>query len=114
MKFVVDLCEVTITAPDTGWLTSFTKRLVADRLCAAVHRFEPIQSTYWWQGEICQATEVRVALHTRRSLVSQIIDRTNREHPYEVPCVTVQSITDGNHVYLAWIARETQVHEEGV
>lgn len=43
-------------------------------------------------------TEARVALHTRRSLVFAIVDRTNRDHPYDVPCVIAVPIVDGNPV----------------
>ena len=75
--------------------------------------FEPIHSVYWWQGEIRDVTELRVALHTRRALVARIVERTNREHSYEVPCVAVQPITDGNPAYLVWIAQETSEHGEG-
>lgn len=108
-----EVCEVIITAPEADWLATFTRGLVADRLCAAVHRFEPIRSVYWWQGEIHEITEARVSLHTRRVLVAQLVARTNREHPYDVPCVVVQPITDGNPAYLAWIAQETGIQEEG-
>jgi len=109
-----NVCEVTITAPDVDWLTSFIKHLVADRLCAAVHRFEPIESIYWWEGEMHQVREVRAQLHTHRALVPQIVDRTNREHPYKVPCVAVQSIIDGNPAYLAWIVQETFASKESI
>lgn len=109
-----EACEVTITAPDADWLATFARGLVADRLCAATHKFEPMRSVYWWHGEMHEVSEARVALHTRRALVAQIVERTNREHPYDVPCVAVQSIVDGNPAYLAWIAQETGMPEEGV
>jgi uncharacterized protein involved in tolerance to divalent cations len=39
--------------------------------------------------------------------VPQIIERTNREHPYVVPCVVAVPIVAGNPNYLKWIADET-------
>lgn len=107
MKSRFEACEVVITAPETEWLELFCQHLLADRLCAAVHIFSPIKSTYWWKGEMCHASEVRASLHTRVSLVSRIIERTEREHPYEVPCVAVLPIVDGNPAYLEWVAGET-------
>jgi periplasmic divalent cation tolerance protein len=100
-------CEVVITSSDAEWLEIFCRGLLADRLCAAVHTFAPIRSAYWWKGEVRDVGEVRVALHTRASLVSQIIERTNQEHTYEVPCVAVLPIIGGNPAYLEWIAHET-------
>jgi len=102
-----EVCEIVLTAPDEGWLTRFGDALVEDRLCAAVHRFEPIATTYRWRGEIYRKREWRASLHTRRSLVAAIAERVVRDHPYEVPGLAVLPIVDGIPAYLAWIAAET-------
>ena len=101
-----EVCEVIITAPDAEWLAEFTRSLVDDRLAASGHNIAPIRSIYRWQGQIYDKPEARVALHTRRSLVPHIIDRTNREHPYEVPCVAAMTF-DGNPAYVQWVLDET-------
>jgi periplasmic divalent cation tolerance protein len=101
------VCEVVITAPDAEWLAEFTRRLVADRLCAAGHVIAPIRSLYRWRGELYDREEARVALHTRASLVPAIVERTQHEHPYEVPCVIAMPISAGNLDYLAWVLSET-------
>ena len=102
-----DVCEVVITAPDPEWLINFTRQLVTDQLCAGSHNITAIRSIYRWRGEIYDRQEARVALHTRRSLVDRIVERANREHPYEVPCVVSLPITDGDPAYLQWIRDET-------
>ena len=104
-----EVCEVVITAPDLEWLTRFSRRLVEDRLCAAAHVSE-MRSTYQWEGRVHNKAEGRVALHTRQSLVSRIVERTNREHPYEVPCVVAVPIVDGAPAYVQWILSETSDH----
>jgi periplasmic divalent cation tolerance protein len=106
-----DVSEVIITAPDADWLAAFTRQLVEDRLCSSGHCVETIRSIYKWQGEIYDKREARVMLHTRSSLVPQIIDRTNREHPYEVPCVIATPVTHGNPAYLQWVLDETTESE---
>lgn len=100
--------EVVVTAPDVDWLVAFTRRLVEDRLVAGGHHVAPIRSLYRWQGAIEDQAETRVALHTRASLVDAITERTNAEHPYEVPCVIALPITAGNPAYLDWIVAETR------
>jgi periplasmic divalent cation tolerance protein len=102
-----DVCEVIITAPDPAWLADFTRRLVDARLAASGHNIAPIRSIYRWKGEIHDHTEARVALHTRASLVPSIVEETNRQHPYEVPCVIALPITDGNPAYVQWIREST-------
>ena len=103
-----EVCEVVITAPDAGWLAGFTRSLVEDRLCAAGHHVHPVRSFYRWQGEIHDEVEARVILHTRASLVPAIVERVDRDHPFEVPCVAAIPITAGNPAYLAWIRQETR------
>ena len=102
-----DLCEVIITAPDADWLAQFTTDLVAERLAASGHIITPIRSIYRWQGEIYDVSEARVALHTRKSLVDRIVEKANRDHPYEVSCVIAITIVAGNGSYLEWVRDET-------
>jgi periplasmic divalent cation tolerance protein len=105
---VHEVCEVVITAPDPDWLAEFTHKLVTEGLCASGHNFAPIRSMYRWQGQIYDRTEARVALRTRRSLLPQIIERTKRDHPYEVPSVVALPIVDGGPDYIRWILEETE------
>lgn len=102
-----EVCEVVITAPDAEWLATFTRKLVEDRLAAGGHHTTTIRAIYRWQGEIYDKPEARVVLYTRRSLVHAIIERTNREHPYEVPHVTASTI-DGSPAYVQWVLDETR------
>lgn len=103
-----DCCEVIITAEDPDWLAQYTRRLVEDRLAACGQNIAPIRSIYRWEGTVQDEGEARVALHTRASLVPAIIDRTNSDHPYDVPCVIALPITQGNAEYLQWIRDSTQ------
>lgn len=103
-----DLCEVIITGPDAEWLAGFTRRLVEDHLCACGHNVSTIRSIYRWEGQVCDEPEARVALHTRRALVPEIVDRTNAEHPYDLPSVSAIPIVDGSPGYLQWIRDETK------
>jgi len=103
-----DVCEVVITGPSEPWIGDFTRQLVEARLAACGHIIPQIRSIYRWAGSIHDETEARVALHTQRSLVPRIIDLANDAHPYDVPCVIVLPISDGNPDYLAWVAGETE------
>ena len=101
------ICEVIITADDENWLINFTRSVIEDRLAACGQHISPIRSVYRWNGSIHDDPEVRVALHTRTSLVPAIIDRVNREHPYQVPCVLALPIQTANPNYLTWVVEET-------
>lgn len=101
-----DICEVVITADDEDWLVAFTRRLVRDRLAACGHH-TPIRSVYSWQGQLCDESETRVALHTRASLVDAIIAATKESHAYEVPCVIALPVLQASAAYRAWVLHVT-------
>ncbi|THV27146.1 divalent-cation tolerance protein CutA [Glycomyces paridis] len=107
------MCEVVITAPDAGWLREFTRRLVAERLAACGHNLAEIRSIYRWDGSVQEETEARVMLHTRQSLVAEIVAATNREHPYDVPCVLSMPVVEANPDYQAWVVAETREPSSG-
>ena len=101
------VCEIIITADNESWLIEFTRSLVEDRLAACGQLLSPIRSIYRWDDAIQDDAEVRVALHTRKSLVPAIIERTRAEHAYEVPCVLALPVENGNPAYLAWVVAST-------
>ena len=103
-----DFCEVVVTAADADWLAGFTRTLVEERLAACGHVLPAIRSVYRWEGAVHDEAEARVGLHTRRSLVPAIVERTAQLHPYDVPCVIALPLVGGNPAYLDWVAAETR------
>lgn len=67
-----------------------------------------MRTIYRWQGG--RTTRPRRARHcTRASLVAAIVERTNAEHPYEVPgIVAALPITGGGPAYLDRITASTR------
>ena len=103
-----EFCEVVVTGPDPEWLAGFTRTLVEERLAACGHNLSGVRSIYRWDGAVHDEPEARVALHTRRSLVPEIVERTAELHPYDVPCVIALPLVGGNPRYLAWITAGTR------
>ena len=103
-----ECCEVVVTAADADWLAGYTRTLVEERLAACGHVIAPIRSVYRWEGAVHDEVEARVALHTRRSLVPAIVERTRELHPYVTPCVIATPLTGGNPEYLQWVVSETR------
>src|SRR5690606_31011044 len=102
-----DLVDVTISGPDEEWLAEFNRRMVTDRLAACGNIHPEVRSIYRWQGEVEDASEAVVVLHTRASHVDAIIERANSEHPDEVPQVVAVPVTGVNPAYGEWILAET-------
>jgi len=103
-----DLCsEIVITAEDRAWVTGFARALVDQRLAACVHVVAEIEAIYRWDGAIHDDDQVRIAVHTRSTLVPAIVAKTDAEHPDLVPCVIAMPISSGHPAYLRWIHKET-------
>ncbi|MGH9117318.1 MAG: divalent-cation tolerance protein CutA [Acidimicrobiales bacterium] len=102
-----EIVDVSITAADPEWLAEFTRQLVNDRLAACGNIIPRIRSIYRWEGTIEDETEALVVLHTRRSLVPKIIDRADKEHPYDTPQVIAVPVVGVNPVYRDWVLSET-------
>jgi periplasmic divalent cation tolerance protein len=103
-----ECCEVVITADDADRLVALTRTLVEERLAACGQTVTGVRSIYRWEGEVHDDPEARVALHTRRSLVPAVVERTRSLHTYEVPCVIALPLVDGNPDYLRWVVAETR------
>lgn len=103
----LECVEVVITAESAEWLAGFTRSLVEDHLVACGHQIAPIRAVYHWDGATHDETQVRVALHTRASLVPAIVARTDQEHADDVPCVIALPVAAGNPDYLQWVYDET-------
>ena len=103
-----DVCEIVVTGSDVEWLSGYTRRLVEERLVACGHQLAAIRSVYRWEGAVHDEPEARVALHTRRSLVPEVVARTSELHPYDVPCVIAMPLVGGHPGYLRWITEETR------
>jgi len=102
-----EICDIEITAPEADWLVNFTRSLVNDRLVASGNLFHQVRSIYRWLEEVEDRSEVIVKLHTRQSLVPQIIERVNAQHPYQVPGIRITEIK-ASPAYHRWVLEATE------
>ena len=101
-----EIVDVDITGPDAAWLAEFTRRLVDDRLVACGNVSPGLRSIYRWDGAVQDEPEARVALHTRRSLVPEIVERTAELHPYDVPGFRFRPVR-ASPAYQQWVIEST-------
>lgn len=102
-----EIVDITVTGENVDQLANLTRRLVEDGLVACGNIVPGIRSIYAWQGKVEDESESLVLLHTRKTLVPQVIERIIHEHPYDTPQVLAVPITDANPAYRDWLIAET-------
>jgi len=96
---------VTVSSPEEG--KEIAHALVEEKLAACVNCW-PIQSTYFWQGEVHHDDEWQLIIKTRLDCLPMLEQRVNDLHSYDVPEFIALPIVAGAAPYLNWIADQTR------
>ena len=97
-----------ITTEDKQEAQSIGKALVEEKLVACVNIMENMQAMFWWKDKVDKASETVLIAKTKKSLLSEVIEKINSMHSYECPCVIALPIIGGNESFLQWIQESTK------
>jgi periplasmic divalent cation tolerance protein len=86
---------------------SIGKGLLKERLIACYNLF-PIESAYWWKGEILEENETLMILKTNNENFDKIETFIKNNSGYEVPEVIALTPETVNNSYLKWVNSETK------
>ncbi|WP_327044710.1 divalent-cation tolerance protein CutA [Microbispora sp. NBC_01189] len=81
--------------------------VVRERLAACAQVY-PIQSVYWWDGDVRNETEWRIDFKTSAELAEAVTEFIKAHHSYDTPEVITVPIASGDPAYLEWVAAETK------
>ena len=82
-------------------------RLLLDRkLIACAQISGPMTSLYRWKGVTTSAIEYALNLKTIPSCTEEVKVIIGKEHPYDLPEIIVQEISDSSVEYAQWIYGE--------
>lgn len=99
--------SVYVTLPNEETAKKMAKDLVERKLIACANIFPTVTSVYRWDGEVKAEKEVVMFCKTRTELVSDVIGRVRKGHPYDCPCIVALPIHDLFRPYGEWIEQET-------
>lgn len=94
-----------ITHPDKETARKIADQLINDRLVACANIF-PVESAYWWKGEVQKEGEFVSIVKTRNELVRKVEEKVLSLHPYDIPCI-MQMEVKANADYEDWIFEQT-------
>ncbi|MDB6037320.1 MAG: cutA [Verrucomicrobiales bacterium] len=98
-------CIVMVTVPDVDLAREIVRGALKARLAACGNILRGVESHYWWQGKLEQATEVLILFKTMNSAVQQLEAHITAAHPYETPEIITIDLTTGTPKYLDWIVQ---------
>ncbi|MEX2586888.1 MAG: divalent-cation tolerance protein CutA [Actinomycetota bacterium] len=98
--------QVTTTIDSPEEASALARAVVEARLAACAQVSGPIDSTYWWEGELDTDREWVCSMKTTEKLFEALARFVTENHSYETPEIIATPIT-ANREYLEWITAET-------
>ncbi len=83
-------------------------RLLLQQRLAACVQILPIESYYWWKGQIERNREFRLEAKTTARHAPTAMTALASAHPYEIPEILILPFRSGHPPYLHWLKQETQ------
>jgi periplasmic divalent cation tolerance protein len=105
---MTDTIVVTTTFDKKEDAVRLGKALLQKRLVACAQVSGPVDSLYWWKGEIEQAKEYKLLVKSTQSLWDSLREEIKGQHPYDIPEIISMKISDVNTEYQHWLLGELQ------
>ena len=100
---------VLTTFPDIDTAQRLAEAVVESKLAACVNIMPAGQSTYIWEGKLCNETEHIAVIKTMEDRYQQLERFIQEQHPYELPEIISTQIKNGSEKYLDWINTNTRL-----
>jgi periplasmic divalent cation tolerance protein len=103
---VPDIVVCLVTSPRCD-ARSIARNVVERKLAACVNIAQPVQSLYWWEGELREDDEALLVIKTTLVAIPQLDELLRAIHPYENFELVCLDVVTGSHPYLMWIGDST-------
>ncbi len=103
---MTDTIVVTTTLDKKEDAVHLGRLLLEKRLIACAQVSGPVESMYWWKGEIEQAQEYKLLVKSTQSLWVRLRETIEEQHPYDIPEIISMEISAVNTEYQHWLLEE--------
>lgn len=101
-----DFIVVTTTHDAEDKARALAAAVVRERLAACAQVY-PINSVYWWDGDVQAEPEWRIDFKTRADLADRLAAFIGEQHSYDTPEIIGVPVVTGSTAYLDWVNSET-------
>lgn len=104
----VEYYQVSTTTDSEDAAAQLARSAVEARVAACGQVVGPINSVYWWEGNVDNSAEWLVLFKTAADRCDALVEHMRTAHSYDVPQVICTPVTGGNPAYLTWVLEETR------
>ena len=104
---------ILVTCPTKRLARQLANMLLERHEAACVNILSGVESLFWWEGRIDQASETLLLVKTHRSRFERIRRTIRRWHPYDTPEIIALPITLAHRPYTNWILRSLTIANSG-
>ena len=104
---MAEYIQVVTTTDSADLASKIAQTLVERRAAACVQVVGPVQSKYWWKGDIEEAEEWVCLIKARSADYDRIEAIISGAHSYDVPEILAFPVQQGSRRYLDWLEAET-------
>ncbi|MCX5704581.1 MAG: divalent-cation tolerance protein CutA [Candidatus Omnitrophica bacterium] len=94
---------ILITASKKKEAKKIAAKLLKEKLVACVNIVDKVESFFWWQGKIDNASESLMVIKSTKAKFRKIVKTVLSVHSYTVPEIIALPIIAGHKPYLDWI-----------
>ncbi|MEM0275253.1 MAG: divalent-cation tolerance protein CutA [Nitrososphaerota archaeon] len=104
--YMMEFIQVITTIDSKEKAEEICRILLEERLAACVQIIGPVDSFYWWKGELEHSREWICLIKSSREVYGDLEKKILEHHPYEVPEIIVLPVIEGYRKYLDWLSSE--------
>ncbi|MGI8957026.1 MAG: divalent-cation tolerance protein CutA [Chthoniobacterales bacterium] len=92
------------TFPDAATARRIGRQLVEDKCAACANLLSAVESIYWWEQKVENASETIVLFKTTPERYEALETTLRQLHPYELPEIIAFRVEQGLPGYLRWVS----------
>lgn len=89
---------------------TLARSVLKAHLAACVQLLPPMESLYWWKGEICEDQETLILFKTEAAVVTDLKAFLLEHHSYTVPEILSVDVNEeeSHSDYVAWVREQVR------